>query len=178
MYKNFIITIICIVLINLCGCCCCGGKSSETTTTGPSSNSGSSADNKQNSDKIYKIGECGSINGTMVTVTKGYRTYGGGFAQAKPGNEFIVVHVKINNKSTDKINYNPFDFKMQNSKGQITDRAIFTPDRDTKLDSGELVSGGEVEGSISFEEPINDKGLILIYTPSVWSDNSLKFSIK
>lgn len=172
MYKNVLITIIiCIILFNINGCCSlddlirmADDMSSEETQKSP--------------EKVYSVGEAADINGTVVTVTSGYKTYGTEFIKPKTGYEYIVIFVKIQNKGTNTITYNPFDFKMQNGKGQILDCGIFTPDGFTRLDSGELLAGGEVEGTISFEEPVNVNGLILIYKPSVWSNDTLKFNIK
>ena len=67
---------------------------------------------------------------------------------------------------------------MQNSKGQINDIAFTIVDSDTALNSGELIPKGEVEGTIVFEEPINDPELTLIYQPNFWDEEVTKVMIK
>ncbi len=51
-------------------------------------------------------------------------------------------------------------------------------DQDTELQSGELIPGGKVEGTIVFEELIDDPNLVLIYNDSIWSTNSLKIHLQ
>jgi len=77
-----------------------------------------------------------------------------------------MVTVLIKNSGTKEITYNPFDFKMQNSKGQITDEAFTSIDSDTQLPSASLASKGEIIGTIVFEQPINDSALVLKYSGS------------
>jgi len=93
--------------------------------------------------------------------------------------EYVIVTVNIKNNSDDKISYNPLDYKMQNSKGQITDMTFTTVDSKTALSSGELAAGGEVEGTVTFEQPKDDAGLVLIYQSNFFNDNEIiKFNIK
>jgi hypothetical protein len=68
---------------------------------------------------------------------------------------------------------------MQNSKGQITDMGLTIVDQDTSLQSGDLAPNGEVEGTVTFEEPINDPELTLLYQPNIFGEDvAIKFSIK
>jgi len=66
---------------------------------------------------------------------------------------------------------------MQNSQDQITDSAFTTIDSDTSLSSGNLASGGEVTGTISFEQPIDDEGLILKYSINMFSSKEVKLKL-
>ncbi|WP_370659637.1 hypothetical protein [Clostridium tyrobutyricum] len=50
---------------------------------------------------------------------------------------------------------------MQNSKGQIEDETFSNVNEDTALKSGELAPGGEVEGTVVFEEIVGDKRMLL-----------------
>lgn len=93
--------------------------------------------------------------------------------------EYVIVSIKIKNDSSEKISYNPFDFKIQNSKGQITDTVFTTIDSKTALSSGELATGGEIEGTVTFEQPKGDTGLVLIYQPNFLNeDEVIKINIK
>jgi len=67
-------------------------------------------------------------------------------------------------------------FKMQNSKGQITDEAITSIYSDTQLPSASLASKGEITGTIVFEQPINDTALVLKYSDSLLN-NCIQFKL-
>ena len=66
---------------------------------------------------------------------------------------------------------------MQNSQGQQENETFTIIDQDTSLQSGELVAGGKVSGTIVFEEPKDDTGLTLIYSDSIWSSKELKIKL-
>ncbi|HEY8804617.1 MAG TPA: DUF4352 domain-containing protein [Clostridium sp.] len=120
---------------------------------------------------FYAVGEAVKSDDTTVTVIKVKKTNGGEYDKAKSGMEFVVVTVLIKNGGTNEITYNPFDFKMQNSKGQITDMGFTTVNTDTALQSGSLASKGEITGTIAFEQPKNDKALVLKYSGSLFSSD-------
>ena len=92
------------------------------------------------------------------------------FDKPKDGNEFIIVKVAINNDKDKEISYNPLDYSLKNSEGQITDQAFTTVDSKTSLNSGKLSPGGKVSGTISFEAPKGDKDLTLLYKDNMFSD--------
>ena len=128
---------------------------------------------------IFNVGESVDLDGTVITVTQFKKSNGSDFDKPKSGMEYVIVTVKINNNSNDKVSYNPFYFKMQNSKGQITDMGLTIVDQDTSLQSGDLAPNGEVEGTVTFEEPINDPELTLLYQPNIFGEDvAIKFSIK
>ena len=124
---------------------------------------------------VFAVGDLLDFKGLIVTVTKFEKSIGDDFDKPKEGTEYIIVNVKIINKTNGKISYNPFDFKMQNSKGQIIDMV----DSYTTLKTGELATDGEVEGTVVFEEPKNDPELILLYQPDFFNDKDIiKIRIK
>lgn len=53
-----------------------------------------------------------------------------------------------------------------------------TIDKDTSLQSGELIPGGKVTGTVTFEQPKGDTGLILIYNDNIWSSKELKIKLQ
>lgn len=139
-----------------------GAKSTETTLA-----------------QIYNIGDSVELKGAAITVKSFEKSNGSDFDKPKDGMEFVIVTINIKNNSDKKISYNPLDYKMQNSKGQITDMTFTTVDSKTALSSGELAAGGEVEGTVTFEEPKDDSGLVLIYQSNFFNDNEIiKFNIK
>lgn len=157
-----------------------GSSSSGSTasvSTSQSSTASTEAKKPQTKD-FYKVGEAASVDGVSVTVTKVEKSNGSDFDKPKDGMEFVIVNVQIKNGSKDKITYNPFDFKVQNSKGQITDETFSTANTDTALQSGELAPNGSVQGSIVFEEPVNDSALVLQYQENIFTDKvKLQFKL-
>ena len=129
--------------------------------------------------EIYSIGEEAILGNGAITVTSVAKSQGSTYIKPKNGKEFVIVSVTIENKGNKNLSYNPFYFKMQNSQGQqesITFSAS-VDNNDTELNSGELIPGGKVSGTIAFEQPINDEGLILIYSDSIWSSKEIKIKL-
>lgn len=111
-------------------------------------------------------------------MTNVKKTSGSDFDTAKEGYEYVIVSVKIENKSEEKISYNPFDWQMENSNGQEESTTFTTIDSDTALSSGDLNAGGVVEGTLAFEQPQGDAGLKLNYYANAIFDNEASFKIK
>lgn len=126
----------------------------------------------------FAIGEAVQLKDNKLTVLGVEKSKGGQFDKPKDGKEFVIVNVQIENAGKDKISYNPFDFKMANSQGQITDGAFTTVNTKTALESGELAPGGKVTGTIAFEQPTGDAKLQLQYSPSFWSNKTIKVNLQ
>lgn len=125
----------------------------------------------------YSIGDVINISDYTITVNDAYTTNGDEYDSAKSGYEYVVVNVTIRNSGEDTIDYNPYDFQVQDSNGKITDPAITFMELGDELDYGSLASGGQVTGSVVFEEPINDDGLILLYQPDWFDEETVKIKI-
>jgi len=190
MKKRLIYILIPIFIIILifssaavCGSC---GSSAKATKVGDTSSTSigsatetTKAATETTASQIYNVGDSVELKGVVMTVKSFTKSNGGDFDKPKEGMEFVIVTVNIKNNSQDKVSYNPFYYKMQNSKGQITNTAITIADSKTALSSGELATGGEVEGTIVFEQPKDDPGLVLIYEANILNENEvIKFNIK
>jgi len=93
------------------------------------------------------------------------------------GCELVILKIKIENKSEEKISYNPFYFRMENSNGQEKKTKFLGSDNKTRLDSGDLTPKGKVEGTLTFEVPKGDKNLkFSYYEPG--NDKDAAFKIK
>ncbi len=132
---------------------------------------------KVGDEKIVNVGEENTLDGAAITLVKATRSTGKDYSKPKEGNEFIVVEVTIKNSGTSTLSYNPFSFKMRNSKGQMTGMTISMLDQDTALDSGELAAGGSVSGTIVFEQPKGDSSLVLIYQANMFLPDYIAFRI-
>jgi Domain of unknown function (DUF4352) len=159
------------------GLAACSGEE-ETAKKVSGDDSKTTETKKEEKEQIFKVGDTVQLGDNVLTVTKVDKSAGNEFETPKQGNEFVIVHVRIENKGKDTIDYNPFDFKLKNSNGQLVDPAFSTVDQNTALESGQLAPNGKVEGTISFEAPKGDKGLQLQYTPSFWSDKTIKVNLQ
>ena len=155
-------------------------SSSEESPEVIQSNQGESTQDSKNDTEAkesYAIGDEVKLGGTVVVVNSVEKSTGSEWDQPKSGNEYVIVTVTIKNRGDEQISYNPYDFSMQNSQGQITDTAFTTIDSDTALSSGNLASGGVVSGTISFEQPIDDPNLVLKYQPNLFSSQEIQFHL-
>ncbi len=125
----------------------------------------------------YNQGEEAMLGNGAITVTKIEKSQGNQLDKPKNGKEFVIVYVTIENKGESNLSYNPFYFKMQNSQGQQESMTFTTIDKDTALNSGELIPGGKITGTITFEQPKEDTGLVLIYSDNIWSSKELKVKL-
>lgn len=163
-----------VLIIIIFGVIVCVGGNNETNQTYSSSNQSIS----QNEKTEYNQGEEAILGKGAIIVTDVEKSQGNQWDKPKSGKEFVIVHVTIENKGNSNLSYNPFYFKMQNSQGQQESMTFTTINQDTSLQSGELIPGGKVAGTIAFEQPKDDTGLILIYNDSIWSSKELKIKLQ
>lgn len=151
-------------------------NSTVSTSAKPSSGASSSS---SAGPQIFAVGQTVKNSNVEMTVNKVEHSDGGDYDKpSHPGDEFVIVTITMKNDGTSTASYNPLDFKMQNSDGQLTDMAITGVNDKTDLQSGDLASGGHVTGTIAFEEPKGDKGLMLQYQGNFWDDSTIvKFKL-
>lgn len=125
----------------------------------------------------FNVGDKVEFSGQIVEITKVEKSKGSDFDKPSEGKEYVIVHVSIENNSDKEISYNPFNFKMKNSNGQIETQSFTMVDSDTSLSSGDLAPGGNVSGTIAFEQPIDDEALQLFFEPGFWDDKRLIFNL-
>lgn len=178
IYKKWWFWLIAIIVI--IGIAGSGEKSSNNQQTAQTTQTSSVAQNEENKveEKTeYNQGEEAILGNGAITVTKVEKSNGSEYDKPKAGKEYVIVHLTIENKGEKNLSYNPYYFKMQNSQGQQENETFTIIDQDTSLQSGELVAGGKVSGTIVFEEPKDDTGLTLIYSDSIWSSKELKIKL-
>lgn len=128
-----------------------------------------------NEKTTFNINETAVYEDVHYTVTNVKYSNGDNWDTPAAGKEYVVVTIKIENKSESKISYNVFDWKMLNSQGQEENEAFTTIDTDTNLGSGDLVPGGTKTGTIVFEEPKNETSLKLEYFNNILFDENATF---
>ena len=124
----------------------------------------SSDEKKEEVKKDYKVNETAVYEDVEYTVTK---------VEKSQGKEFVIVTVKIENKSDEKVDYNSLYFKVVNSEGQEDSVSFSTIDSDTSLGSGDLVAGGSKEGTLVFEQKKDDKLKLNIYANIISSEPTI-----
>lgn len=158
-------------------------KKDDTSTTSSGSSNSDTKDTAKTEEKkeeikdTYAIGEEVTLDKHTLKVNSVQRTQGDKYIKAKDGKEYVIINVTITNSGTNTASYNPYDFKMQNSQGNITDCDFTDSNSGDRLDSGELAAGGTVTGTIAFEQPVGDKGLILKYKSNLFSNKEIKVKI-
>ncbi len=128
-----------------------------------------------NAKTTFNVNETAVLDGVHYTVTKVKHSKGDDWDEPSKGNEYVIVTIKIENKSEEKISYNALDWKMINSQGQEDNETFTTIDTDTNLSSGDLIAGGTKTGTIVFEEPKDDDSLKLVYYSNLFWDESYAF---
>lgn len=178
--KIWQIILIVIVAIGIIGAIAGGGNKQPTSKDGGSQkeDSATKKEEKKEEKTEFSQSETVTFKGVDFTVTNVEKTTGSEFDTAKDGHEYVIVTIKIENKSDEKISYNLFDWKMENSNGQEVDTAITIVNTDTALNSGNLNAGGVVEGTLAFEQPQGDTGLKLNYYYNALFDKNASFKIK
>lgn len=159
------------------------GSSDSETTTETATNSGSSTssqDSKQEEKTEFKVGETATFDDKSITVADIQRNYdtGNQFAQPESGKEFVIVTVDIVNNGTSTLDYNPYEFKMQDSNGVQQNESLMALS-EGKLNSGSLAKGGKVTGKLAYEVPKGDAGLKLLYQNySFFSNKAITFNLQ
>ena len=129
-------------------------------------NSGSNVSNQEAEEKTdFAVGDVISYEGREVTVVSVERNYNSNneFYQPESGKEFVKVSIKIENKSSEKLSYNSYDWELQDSDGDIQsiDAGLqFTVDG--ALDSGDLAPNGKKSADLYFQVPKDDANLMLV----------------
>ena len=168
-YKKWWVWVLIVIAIAAIGGAMGGNKDSATNTG--SSNSDSQTEKAEEKTE-FKVGETATFDDKSITVTDVQRNYdtGNQFAQPESGKEFVIVTVNIVNNSSSSLDYNTFEFKMQDSNGVQQSEAL-TALSEGKLNSGSLAKGGKVTGKLAYEVPKDDAGLKLLYQNFSFFDN-------
>lgn len=173
--KIWQIILIIIVVFGVIGAFA-GGSDEPTSTSNKSENPEITEKEEQKTE--FAQNEVVTFKDVDFSITNVTKSAGADYDTPKEGHEYVIVSVKIENKSDEKITYNPYDWKMENSNGQEESITFTTIDSDTALSSGDLNAGGVVEGTLAFEQPVGDSGLKLNYYDNSVFDEEASFKIK
>lgn len=167
-YKRFWVWVLIIIVLVIIGSAI-GNSNEPTKITGdPSSSTSNSTETKTE----FKVGDTATFDDKSITVKEVQRNYqtGNQFAQPESGKEFVLVTVEIANNGKDAMDYNTFEFKLQDTSG-VQQSESFTALSEGKLNSGSLAPDGKVTGKLAYEVPKDDTGLKLLYQSFSFFDN-------
>lgn len=120
--------------------------------------------------KEFKQDEVATYKDVDYSITKVERSDGVEFFEPEEGKEYIIINLKIENKSDEKIPYNALDWRLKDGSGDEKDYTIMGEPTNNELDSGDLNPKGTKTGTIVFEIPKGDKDLTLRYYDTILDD--------
>lgn len=161
MKKILSILVFAFVLLGITGCMSDSTSSNEVT------------DSNGNKKASFNLNEPAIFEDVHYTVTNVEYSKGSKYDTPAEGKNYVIVTLKIENKSDKKISYNTYDWKMINSQGQEDDETFTTINNDTSLNSGDLAAGGTKTGTLVYEESKDETSLkLLYYANSLFDENS------
>lgn len=100
-----------------------------------------------------KVGDAAALNGVTVTVVTVdvNATPKDAYFGPKPDNRWVVVQVLYENTGSEKVSYNPFDWKLTDALGFSYDTTY--TGIGPELHSGDLAPGEKARGYLSYEVP-------------------------
>jgi hypothetical protein len=124
---------------------------------------------------VARVGDTIVVDNVSCTFISVRRIAGDTYTQPSPGNEFIVVHVRLVNHSGSEVQYNPFDFHIESGSGNITDHEAVAPSTYTannELHAGALAPGGTVTGDLIFQAKVGDHHAKLTWQPDFFGNDT------
>lgn len=128
-------------------------------------------------DTLYRLNETAVFQDIEVTVTEVKHSGALGLNGADADTEIITVSVNIKNIGDQNLMYDPENYRMINSMGQVIYPHIDydAPNYSTYY---ELLPGGQATITLQFEQPIGDTGLELQYYYDYSDKPTLRFEIE
>ena len=178
--NKIVIIVVVFICIGIVGSIMSPTEDNLSSKNKDDNNVSDSSNNSDSDKKEFEQNEIVTFEDVEYSITKVERSTGKQYTdKAKDGKEFVIITLKIKNKSDEKISYASYDWKMVNSKGQENDQAITIVDSDTSLNSGDLLANGVIEGTVVFEQEKGEKNLKLNYYDNMFNDNyTFQFNIK
>lgn len=167
MLKRAILALLAIgLMMSVVGC------DAEVSSSGASGGSGEPAAEAEKTE--FAIGEAIKVDDAMMTVVsaKQFKPKSE-FDTPSDGKVFYIVNVKIENGGTEPLDYNEFNYKIEDANGVQTDGAFVT-DVPNKMNSGSLAPGGKLDSNLVFEVAKDMKGLKLVMEPNFFSTQQVK----
>jgi hypothetical protein len=118
----------------------------------------------------FKVGEGIKVNEAVLTVVSAKQfTPTNEFDKPESGKVFYIVNMRIQNGGKTPVDYNEFNYKIQDANGVQKDAAFVGSEVPNKMNSGSLAAGGKIDANIVFQVPADMKSLKLIMEPNFFS---------
>ncbi|MRD35221.1 DUF4352 domain-containing protein [Bacillus thuringiensis] len=135
-------------------------------------------ENTKNEDtREYNVEKTTQIRNQKLTVHKVQIAQVAEYDKLEKGNEFVIVHVTVENIGNQKIRINPLDFYLERGDGSIVDHTFSTSNKNV-FKIKDVDPNGKITGAITFEAKKGDSNLELIYRPDVMSKEEVKVELK
>jgi hypothetical protein len=147
-------------------------NSAAATITADTGTNTSSSSSSSSGNQVSKVGGTITLNGVQATLESVKVYNAGAYNSPNPGNEFILVKVRLHNTSSNDETYNVNDFHLKSGTGNITDPDSQTFDTSLNgLNYGTLAAnGGSADGDIVFQMKIGDHKAELTWQPSFFQN--------
>jgi hypothetical protein len=115
---------------------------------------------------LPKVGERAEVASVVLTVNSVERKDElNKYQKAEAGSEFVIVDVLIENTWTEEEPYNPYYFSVKDGTG-VESSVEMNMERGA-LQSGDLIPGDKVKGTVVFKVAKGATGLVMTYEPLV-----------
>lgn len=122
----------------------------------------------------FALGEPINVDDAVMTVVSGKQfNPTNEFEEPSDGKVFYIVNIKIENGGTVPLDFNEFNYKIEDANGVQTGTAFVT-DVPNPMNSGSLAPGGNLDANLVFEVPKDMKGLTLIMEPNFFSTQQVR----
>lgn len=176
-YKRiwFIILVIIVLFVVFASMNGGGDDSAKKVDSESSSKSSKAASSTQ---KTFNVGDTAEYQGIRFKVNSVNYTDGDpDVDQPDSGKRYVVANITITNNSDDKVDYNPYDYKLDDN-GNQTDFDETVSNVNDELNDGTLSKGGSVTGNLVGQANTNDT-LKLIYSGNMFSNKEhVVFNLK
>jgi hypothetical protein len=131
---------------------------------------------------FYSVGEAINISNRILTVNSVEKDWQSGNefdTPSSPNKKFVVVNITLENKGSDKISFDEYDFDLQDANGVINNATAIGGVGLNQLSSGELTPGGKKTGDLIYE--VDESGLsdlTLTYTADFWGNKTIKVKLQ
>jgi hypothetical protein len=172
-----------ILIAGVAGCMSVGKKISEETTpeqVNETNVSGSSEEKqpeqKQEEDKIYKVGDNVKLGSAIITVNKVEFSSGSEFLNPTEGNEWIDLNVTVENTSSDEQYLTTLgqmfirDNEGNSYQVSSTDKTI---ENINQILDGTIIANSKRTGWVGFEIKKGAMGLKFQYNASMWGSGTI-----
>ena len=143
----------------------------EVSSTGTTKTDGAAPAEEAKTE--FALGEGIKVDDAVMTVVSG-KQFASPNEYEKPsaGMVFYIVNIKIENGGEEALDYNEYNYKIQDANGVQKD-AAFVTEIPNQMSSGSLAPGGKLDSNIVFEVPQDMKGLKLVMEPNFFSTQQI-----